>query len=170
MINDDTLIKYFRNPFIISTEDWPERVRNCKKRISECLMGFPGIGLGDISLVPFQHYMLHMRDKPFILDRYLIDEERTTDAAPFLLIENPERRGEWIIEGIGCQGDTLRDPTRMKYRWKNIINEDTIYALLPIGGLGYFPLLVLNGKPTKSKGGAGSVYHYFFRAIRDQRP
>ena len=161
MINDDILIKVIREDKNYKF-DWPERVRNLKKRLQECLMGFPGIGFKDLTFTsqPTES------DEYIIIDRHLWDFERYTDYAPMLIHMIPDAR-YWIIEGIGCQEDLREDPTRTLKKWKDPVRALDIMRDFPDQ---FSPRLKVTGKPVKSKGQPGSIYHYFFRCLRDQRP
>lgn len=161
MINDDILIKVIRKDKGYRS-DWPERVRNLKNRLHECLMGFPGIGLNDLTFTS----EIVSSDEYIIIDRHLWDSKRYSDYAPMLIHTIPNA-DYWIIEGIGCQEDLKEDPTRTLKRWKDPVLAYNIMRNFPDQ---FSPRLKVTGKPVKSKGQAGSIYHYFFRCLRDQRP
>lgn len=163
MINDNILIKIFRG--LGYPEAWPSKVRNFKTRLKECLEGFPGIGLNDLTLVKESDILF---DYPIIIDRWLWSDKRETDEAPLMikrvLLDN--ETSKWRIEGIGCQRDMSRDPNR-EIKWKNI------YPFTWFQGMGIFDTyywLIVTGKDRKKSGQAGSAYHYFSRCLRDQRP
>ena len=153
MINDDILIKVVRNGLGYKT-DWPDRVIEFKKRLDELKLGFPGIGNDHLSLVWYDSIK---EGDMFIVDEHLLDMGgRTGDEAPILYKKFTHT--DAIIEGIGCGIDSTRDPDRIKYRWKDIIE------------LPKFPdkMLVLrvDVKPDLN-GGPG--YYYFYKSYRDWR-
>lgn len=161
MINDDIIIKKFREK---GFSDWPERTRNFKSRLSECLKGFPGIGLNDLTLIDG---VFDPHEFPVIVDRWLWSPSRETDDAPLMIRATTRSDASWKIEGIGCQTDMNRDPLR-QIRWQNTY----IWRWFEEWGLFNYnwPWLVVTGKGIKKSGQAGSTYHYFSRCLRDQRP
>lgn len=152
MVNDDILIKYSRARG--HKEDWPEQTRAMKKRLLEMKLGFPGIGNDHLSLVPVSSLKL---GDIFIYDPCVESMERDCDEAPimFRIIDSD---GYCFIEGIGIGADSVRDPERIKFRWK-----DTV-PFPPISD--NFLVYRVDVRPTMN-GGPG--YYYFFKSYRDFR-
>lgn len=160
MINIDVIIKIVRerNP---RDDNWPLYVRLLYKRIKECLQGFPGIGMDDVSLTTYSD-CTRTKYGRWIEDMELMNyknPERITDTAPTMY-----RR--WndeicIIDGIGCQWDLTRDPERLNYRWRDMVKS-------PLITCNPNDLVLIVTCNPDVHGGAG--YYYFYRAYRDQRP
>lgn len=151
MVNDDILIKYSRARG--HSIDWPEQTRVMKERLKEMKLGFPGIGNDHISLIPVSK--LNLGDI-FIYDPYIESSARGDEAPIMLRIIDSD--GYCYVEGIGCGEDLLRDPDRIKIRWKDEvpfppINEDFLVYRVDV-------------RPTMN-GGPG--YYYFFKSYRDFR-
>lgn len=162
MINLDTVIKFIRTkcPYPdLQKEYWPEWSYNTMKKIKECLVGFPGIGLNDVSLLLFKD--LDLSQDIWIFDNelhYHGNEERIGDEAPLMLAPGP-KPGNFIIEGIGAQFDG-GDIERKKKRWKDVFSFSTPFPTEDS------MVLRIDCRPT-IHGGPG--YYYFFKAYRDQR-
>lgn len=153
MINDDTLIKVVRK-HLGHREDWPERVIEMNKRLGELKLGFPGIGNDHMSLVTYDS--LNLGDL-FILDDHLLDlGGRSGDEAPILYLKVTDSNA--VIEGIGCGIDSVRDPERLKYRWKDVVELPKIP--------GNTLVLRVDVRPDLN-GGPG--YYYFYKSYRDWR-
>ena len=152
MVNDNILIKYERARGHMT--DWPDIVIQMKERMKEMKLGFPGIGNDHISMVPFSDI------KPgeiFIWDLYVEGMTRSGDEAPMMLRVSDDGK-TCMIEGIGCGVDSVRDPDRLKYRWRDIIPTPQIDP--------NFLVFRVDVRPTLN-GGPG--YYYFFKSYRDFR-
>lgn len=150
MINDEILIKLVRSRGYRKT--WPAQVGRMNSRLSWIKLGFPGIGNDHLDIVEFKYI------KPgdlFIYDPYLEKGFGHGDEAPLMLRSLGEK---CIIEGIGKGGDSIRDPERLLFRWKDIIETP---------GIGNKEL-VLKVDTNPSING-GSAYYYFFKSYRDYR-
>lgn len=151
MVNDDILIKYSRQRG--HRENWPEQTRIMKERLKEMKLGFPGLGNDHLSLVRVSDLKL---GDIFIYDPCVESKERTDEAPIMFRIIDSD--GYCYIEGIGQGLDSLRDPERIKFRWKEevpfppISNDFLVYRV--------------DVRPT-SNGGPG--YYYFFKSYRDFR-
>jgi len=151
MINDDVLIKYSRQRGFNVT--WPEQVIKMKLRMTEMKLGFPGIGNDHLSLVEYKDIK---KDDIFIYDPYVELGNNVGDEAPLML--RVLGNNKCYIEGIGCGIDSLRDPERLKFRWKDIIDLPN----LPQN------FLVFRVEPRPTLNG-GPAYYYFFKSYRDFR-
>lgn len=150
MINDDSLIKIVRARGF--KHNWPSVVRNMKRRIEEMKLGFPGISNNHLELVPFS---VIDRGDLFIYDKYLESETREGDEAPLMLKDTGNYLYE--IEGIGCGKDSIRDPQRLNYRWK-----DTKFL--------WFPDNILVCRViVRPRENGGPGYYYFYKSYRDLR-
>ena len=154
MINDDILIKLARSRG--HRDDWPEYVRNFRKRLLECKLGFPGLGNDHITILNASE--LDFSNDLWIYDPFL-ETKRFRDDAPMMLSGIP-RLGKFRIEGIGNLMDLQRDPDRINFRWKDIID-------LPAEIKPDMLVLRVYVRPTFT-GGPG--YYYFFKSFRDNRP
>lgn len=159
MINIDVIIKIVRE-MSPGDENWPVYSRILFNRIKECLQGFPGLGFDDVSLMTTTTFLSTKYDR-WIEDKELMNwtGERVTDVAP-TMYRKFTNIGV-IIDGIGCQKDLSRDPERIKYRWRDLV-ENPLNTYHP-----YELLLVVTCNPRKD-GGPG--YYYFYKAYRDRRP
>jgi len=155
MVNLDIYIKVVRKKWGHRKDEWPLYVRELSERIREMKLGFTGINDDAISLVDFDTIK---EGDMFVWDTCLKDTgRRHNDEAPLMLkkLEN----GKALIEGIGCGVDSVRDPDRIKYRWRNIIDMPNIEK---------DDLVVrLDSRPDVITG--GSVYYWFYKAFRDSR-
>lgn len=148
MIDNGKLIKTVRSRGFI---DWPEKVKQLINRLSECKLGFPGIGNNHISLLELNQIGV---GDIFIYDPYLTSDTRGDDYVPYLL-EKLSTPRKYLIHGIG-KGLNKKDPERL-IRWK-----DTIELTIRPDEL----VLRVDVRP-KETGGPG--YFYFYRSYRDQR-
>lgn len=150
MINTDTLIKICRNRGY--KIDWPEQVNKMKLRLNEIKLGFPGIRNDHLSLIEIKDLI---PGDIFIYDNF-IESDRIRDDAPIMLrfLENKN----CYIEGIGCGLDSIRDPKRTLFKWK----DEVSFPLVPYNFLVYR----VDVRPTEN-GGPG--YYYFFKSYRDFR-
>lgn len=161
MINDDVLIKVARKK-LGHLYDWPDVVVAMKSRLEEIKLGFTGIRNDHLSLIDFCQVK---PDDYFIVDSYFgIDFVGPFDEAPIMLhwlVDDKGNAGsQYQIEGIGCGLDSIRDPDRIKFRWKDIINCDN---LLPENHL----VFRFDARPRLVEGGKS---HYFvYKAYRDNR-
>ena len=119
----------------------------------EMKLCFPGIGNDHISLV---EYSSIKEGDIFIYDPFIESGNGTGDEATLMLRVLPS--GECMIEGIGCGWDSIRDPDRTKFRWKDII------PMPPLNP--EFLVFKVDIRPTLN-GGPG--YYYFFKSYRDFR-
>jgi len=150
MINDEILIKISRLRGYKRT--WPDQVCRMNSRLDWIKLGFPGIGNDHLEIVQYKDI------KPgnlFIYDCYLEKGFGFGDEAPLMLRSLGEK---CIIEGIGKGEDSVRDPERLLYRWKDIIQTPKIKP----------DELVLRVDTNPSING-GSAYYYFFKSYRDYR-
>lgn len=152
MVNDDILIKTLRKRG--HKTDWPEYVRAMIKRLEEIKLGFQGIGNNHLSLVTYDE----IKDgEYFIWDIYIDSLERTGDEAPILFQKLSNEKG--LIDGIGIGIDSKRDPDRIKYRWRDIVDlppiksDDLVYRF--------------DARPDIMTGGPG--YYFMAKAYRDNR-
>ena len=151
MINDETLIKLVRRRGYSRT--WPTQVNRMKARLEWIRLGFPGIRDDHLSVVKFGDLKL---GDIYIYDQYLEKGFGYGDEAPLMLKWiNPE---QVYIEGIGQGDDSMRDPERLRLRWKDIIP----FPKLDPNTL----VLLVNPNPTLN---GGSAYYYFFKSYRDSR-
>lgn len=151
MINDDILIKYARKRGYKKT--WPDQVNRMKTRMTEMKLGFMGIGNDHMSLVEFQTIK---EGDIFIYDPYVESGSGMGDEAPLMLKVLPD--GMCYIEGIGVGLDSVRDPDRTRFRWRDTI---PMPQLAP-----NFLVFKVEVRPTLN-GGPG--YYYFFKSYRDFR-
>lgn len=155
MINDDVLIKVARKQ-LGHLYDWPDVVVAMKSRLEEIKLGFTGIRNDHLSLINFNQLK---QDDLFIVDSYFgIDFTGPFDEAPIMLhwLEN----NKYQIEGIGCGLDSIRDPDRIKFRWKDIIDCPN---LLPENHI----VFRFDARPRLVEGGKS---HYFmYKSYRDNR-
>lgn len=159
MINLDTIIKFVRARS--RDNNWPDYSYNLLAKIKECLLGFPGISLNDVSLMTYED--ININRDIWILDEdlsYWMSEERTGDSSPLMLSPDPQIPGSLIVEGIGCLLDS-RDLDRKNIRWKDHYPDN--YPM----PFSQDVVLRVDCRPTDN-GGPG--YYYFFKAYRDQRP
>ena len=153
MINDDIIIKIVRNG-LGHKKDWPDRVIEFNKRLLEMKLGFPGLGNDHLSLVWYD--TIKVGDL-FIIDDHLLDMGgRKGDEAPVMYKKFTNT--DAIIEGIGCGIDSKRDPERLKYRWKDIVELPKLPDKTLVVKVDVNP--DLNGGPG---------YYYFFKSYRDWR-
>lgn len=151
MINDETLIKIVRGRGHKRT--WPEQVILMKERLEWVRLGFPGIRNDHLSLIKFSDLKI---GDIYIYDQYLEKGFGFGDEAPLML--------KWInqdqteIIGIGQGDDSMRDPERLKLRWKDIIPAPQLDPSVLV--------LLVNPNPTLN---GGSAYYYFFKSYRDLR-
>jgi hypothetical protein len=152
MVNDDILIKVIRKRG--HKTDWPMYVREMRKRLLEIKLGFMGIGDNHLSLVEFQDIK---EGDLFIWDLYVESLKRSGDEAPILLqkLEN----GKALIEGIGNGIDSVRDPDRIKYRWRDTIDMPPIDP--------HFLVYRFDARPSVMTGGPS--YYFIAKAYRDNR-
>ena len=151
MVNDDILIKFSRKRGHRYT--WPDQVNLMKARMTEIKLGFHGIGNDHISLVEFKTI------KPgdiFIYDPYVELGNSAGDEAPVML--RVLDSGDCFVEGIGCGWDSIRDPERIKIRWKDVVPMPSLNS--------DFLVFRVDIRPTLN-GGPG--YYYFFKSYRDMR-
>lgn len=163
MINDDILIKYsiqrLNEKHFPSSKinNWVDYTRLLLKQIHECMLGFPGIGYGDITIIRPCDVTPNIR---IILDDNLDCNCGTmnTDHAPILGIvrEKKEEKIIFEIEGIGCGYDFTRDPFR-NLQWRDIIEVNIN---------NYQTILRMDSKPRNN---GGSVYYYYNKHTRDSR-
>lgn len=155
MINDDILIKIVRNGLGHKKDNWPDRVIELNARLRELKLGFPGLGNDHLSLVWYDQIKT---GDMFIIDEHLLDMGgRKGDEAPILYKKFTDT--DAIIEGIGCGIDSKRDPDRIKYRWRDIVE----LPKLPEKTL----VIKVEVKPDLVTGGPG--YYYFYKSYRDWR-
>ena len=155
MINDDVLIKVARKQ-LGHLYDWPDVVVAMKSRLEEIKLGFTGIRNDHLSLINFNQLK---QDDLFIVDSYFgIDFTGPFDEAPIMLhwLEN----NKYQIEGIGCGLDSIRDPDRIKFRWKDIIDCPN---LLPENHL----VFRFDARPDQFCGGA--AHYAVYKAYKDNR-
>lgn len=149
MVNIDVLAKSSRE---VDPENWPRLTYSKLVELEEIKSGFPGIKSNHISLVDFGDIKEH--------DIFIYSEASITkgDEAPLMLMKC--ENGKYIILGIGKGEDSIRDPKRLLFRWRDIIDKPNL--LVP--GIKVYRVDV---RPTLN-GGPG--YYYFFRSYRDFRP
>jgi hypothetical protein len=152
MINDDVLIKVVRRRGFSRT--WPDQVNRMKSRLEWVRLGFPGISNDHLSIIRAEN--LKSRDL-FIYDQHLEKGFGYGDEAP-LMLRLLEDDTSCYVEGIGRGMDSLRDPSRLLIRWKDIIPCPKMKP----------GELVLKVNPNPSLNG-GSAYYYFFKSYRDFR-
>ena len=151
MVNDDILIKFARKRGHSKT--WPDQVNLMKSRMNDMKLGFPGIGNDHLSLIEFKDVR---EGDIFIYDPYIESGTNSGDEAPIMLKVLEDNK--CYIEGIGCGLDSIRDPERIKFRWRDIIDMPNIE--------GNFLVFRVDPKPTLN-GGPG--YYYFYKSYRDFR-
>ncbi len=151
MVNDDILIKTERERG--HREDWPDLVIAMKERITEMKLGFPGIGNDHLTLLPFSGIR---RGDIFIWDKYTESLTRNGDEAPLMLRDLGNN--QFFVEGIGVGVDSVRDPERLKFRWKDTVKIDEIDPDSLVFRVDVRP--TLNGGPG---------YYYFYKSYRDFR-
>lgn len=95
MVDVNTLIKIVRELKII---DWPDQVNYMRLHLEELLKGFPGIGLGHLSLVKFKDLL---KTDTYIYDPSIMSKQVGT---PMMITKD-------IIIGIGCGPFTGKKPT-----------------------------------------------------------
>lgn len=152
MINDDTLIKIVRNRGF--KYNWPEQVIRMKKQLTNIKLGFPGIGNNHLSIVEFND--IKVNDIFIVDDNFEFDYK--TDNAPLML--KKLNKNQYYIEGIGCGLDSVRDPERIKFRWKDIITDDNLIDP-------NYLVLRVEARPKYLIG--GPAYYFFYKAYRDNR-
>lgn len=124
MVDVNTLIKITRGLGFI---DWPTQVNYMRLHLPELLKGFPGIGLGHLTIVEYRDLL---KDDIFIVDSALMSEGSET---PMMIKQN-----EIIGIGLGHNtgkhiGDSINlnlDPSTLVLR-VDCRPKDT-------GGAGYF--------------------------------
>lgn len=149
MIDSGTIIKIVRSRGHKS--DWPEWTNAIIEKLGEMKLGFPGIGNDHLSLVTMKTIE---PGEIFIWDPYLYLIQPRGDEAPYML--KSLESGEFLILGIGCGIDSIRDPDR------NIRVGDIIKLSLGPDDL----VCRVDVRPTL-QGGPG--YYYFFKSYRDFR-
>lgn len=152
MINDDVLIKIARSRGFKYT--WPEQVIRMKSKITEMKIGFPGIGNDHLSLVTFKEIK---NGDIFIVDENF-EYDNSTDNAPLMLKKLDTNK--YMIEAIGCGLDSVRDPERIKFRWKDVLEVDNL--LNP-----EYLVFRLDARPKYLIG--GPAYYFFYKSYRDNR-
>lgn len=150
MVNEDVLIKFARKRGYKYT--WPDQVNYMLKRLGEVKLGFPGIGNDDLTMVEFKD--IHVGDL-FIYDTY-IENQGNNDEAPIMF--NVLGNSKCQIEGIGFGYDSVRDPDRINFRWKDIIDIPKLNDNQLV--------LRVDSRPDLN---GGPAYYYFFKAYRDNR-
>ena len=151
MINDETIIKIVRKRGYSRT--WPDQVNRMKARLEWIRLGFPGIRNDHLSII--KPGDLKIGDL-FIYDEYLEKGFGYGDEAPLML--KVLGGGKVEIIGIGQGDDSIRDPERIKLRWKDIIDSPKLDP----------DELILSVNPSPTLNG-GSAYYYFFKSYRDSR-
>lgn len=152
MINTDVIIKLVRSRGC--KVDWPDMVNYINNRINYIKNGFPGIRNNHLSLVEFSKIKLN---DIFIFDKY-INLISGGDEAPLMLKKLSSNK--YLIEGIGLGVDSIRDPNRLNYRWKDIIEYNNILNPNDL-------VLRVDVRPDPITGGPG--YYYFYKSYRDYR-
>jgi hypothetical protein len=151
MINDDTLIKIVRSRGYKKT--WPDQVNRMKARLTWIKLGFPGIRNDHLTISLAKDLK---EGDLYIYDQYLEKGFGYGDEAPLMLKKLDG--GKVVVEVIGKGMDSIRDPERLRIRWKDILPEPPL-------GKGE---LVLKVDPSPTLNG-GSAYYYFFKSYRDFR-
>lgn len=151
MVNDEILIKLVRRRGYSRT--WPEQVNRMKSRLEWVRLGFPGIRNDHLTITEFKNIKV---GDLYIYDQHLEAGFGFGDEAPLML--KSISLGEVKIEGIGQGEDSIRDPMRLKFRWKDIIPAPQLSPTTLV--------LLVNPNPTLN---GGSAYYYFFKSYRDHR-
>lgn len=127
MVDVNVLIKVTRKLGIL---DWPTQVNYMRLHLEEMLKGFPGIGLGHLTLIEYKDLL---EDDIYIYDPSILSENT----------ETPMMIKEGVIIGIGCGSNTGKLPG-------DKFNKDISPTLL---------VLRVDCRP-KDTGGAGYYYFY----------
>lgn len=134
MVNNNVLIKITRSLGIL---DWPSQVNYMRLHLKELLKGFPGIGLGHLSLVKYCDLTAN--------DLYILDEALMAEGGNASMMIN-NCNGEIIGIGTGAwSGYNVGDI--LKHR----CNKDDL-------------VLRVDCRP-KETGGAG--YFYFYKSKKN---
>lgn len=134
MINNNVLIKIVRGLGILG---WPDQVNYMRLHLKELLKGFPGIGLGHLSLVRYQDLI---PSDLYILDKAILGDVEDTP----LMIDNSS--GKVIGIGLGAwSGYELGDIAEIKLKKNDLV-------------------LRVDCRP-KETGGAG--YYYFYKSVKN---
>lgn len=128
MIDNNTLIKIVRSLKII---DWPDQVNYMRLHLKSLLRGFPGIGLGHLTLIKYKDLL---KNDIFIYDPAIM-YECPNPTTPPIMIKNSKvvGIGEGPFTGIHVDDDITNltiDPDSL------ILRVDC--RPKPTGGAGYF--------------------------------
>lgn len=162
MINDDILVKFSKNRIKEGHAllgNWVDYTRLLQDQLLYIILGFPGIGRNDLSLISNDSLQVGQRlilDANFDGNIGVIDTDIAAVMGVVLQYDPLTKVGLLEIEGIGQGTDFSRDPDR-NLKWRDIIEIDF---------KDYPTILEVISKPRSD---GGSVYYYFMKHNRDSR-